>query len=128
MLLVKTYVASSPIHGIGLFAAQFIPKGTIVWRLDKEFDRVFDQAALEVCNPVYREFVLRYGYKSKYTGSIVLCLDNGRFMNHSDNPSLIEVPHLDDGLDIAAEDLGIGHELTADYSKWDEWWQDKLGS
>lgn len=128
MLLVRTYIAPSPIHGIGLFAAQPIAKGTTVWRLDKEFDRVFSPAALDVCDPTYKEFILRYGYKSKYTGSIVLCLDNGRFMNHSDRPTLLEVPYLDDGLDIAAEDLGIGCELTADYSKWDEWWQDKLES
>jgi hypothetical protein len=31
MLLVKTTIAPSPIHGIGLFADQFIPQGTRIW-------------------------------------------------------------------------------------------------
>ena len=41
MLLVKTYLDRSPIHGLGVFAAEFIRKGTRVWRFVESFDRVY---------------------------------------------------------------------------------------
>lgn len=126
MLLVKTYVAPSPIHGIGLFAGEDLPKGTIVWMLDKEFDIIIDPKLLESYNPIYRDFILKFGYLSTYSGNIILCMDNGRFINHSNNPSLLEEPYLDDGIDVAALDIEKGSELTSDYSKSDKWWRDKI--
>jgi hypothetical protein len=41
MLLVKTYLSASPIHGIGLFAAEPIAKGTVIWCFDERVDRRF---------------------------------------------------------------------------------------
>jgi SET domain-containing protein len=41
MVLVKTKVKESPIHGLGLFADQFIPKGTEIWRFTPGFDQKF---------------------------------------------------------------------------------------
>ena len=41
MLVVKTKIKNSPIHGIGLFAEEFIPKGTLVWKLNKKFDLIY---------------------------------------------------------------------------------------
>ncbi len=32
MLRVRTYLAPSPIEGIGLFAAEPIPRGTLIWK------------------------------------------------------------------------------------------------
>ena len=32
MLLVKTYLDRSPIHGLGVYAAERIRKGTKIWR------------------------------------------------------------------------------------------------
>ncbi|HEY9586021.1 MAG TPA: hypothetical protein VJJ27_00060 [Candidatus Paceibacterota bacterium] len=41
MLLIKTKVKSSKIHGLGLFADQFIPEGTEIWRFTPGFDQKF---------------------------------------------------------------------------------------
>ena len=41
MLLVKTYLDKSSIHGLGVFASQVIRKGTKVWRFVDGFDRVY---------------------------------------------------------------------------------------
>ena len=38
MLLVKAWVGVSNIHGFGLIAHEFIPKGTVVWKLVPGFD------------------------------------------------------------------------------------------
>ena len=38
MLLVKTHIAPSQIHNLGLFADEFIPAGTEVWRFTPGYD------------------------------------------------------------------------------------------
>ena len=43
MLLVKTKLGVSSVHGIGLFAAQFIPKGTATWEYHPDFDTSFGE-------------------------------------------------------------------------------------
>ena len=40
MLLVNTFVGASPIEGVGVFASDPIPKGTLIWRLEPDFDRL----------------------------------------------------------------------------------------
>ena len=47
MLLVKTKIKPSGTHGIGLFADQFILKGTITWKYDPKFDSSFTEKDLE---------------------------------------------------------------------------------
>ena len=44
MMLVKTRVAPSGIHGNGLFAAEPIPAGTPIWRFAAGFDQEFTPA------------------------------------------------------------------------------------
>ena len=46
MLLVKTYLDKSPIAGIGLFAAEPIAAGTLVWKLS-DVDVVIHQRDLD---------------------------------------------------------------------------------
>ena len=41
MLLVKTYLDKSRIHGLGVFAAQPICKGAKIWRFVYGFDRFY---------------------------------------------------------------------------------------
>jgi hypothetical protein len=41
MLLVKTYLGKSKLHGLGVFAGQFIRKGTKIWRFVEGFDRFY---------------------------------------------------------------------------------------
>ena len=40
MLLVKTRLGASAIHGIGLFADEFIPKDTVTWRFTPGLDQI----------------------------------------------------------------------------------------
>src|SRR5258708_3685748 len=41
MMLVRTYLSNSSIEGIGVFAADPIRKGDLIWRLDPKFDVLF---------------------------------------------------------------------------------------
>ncbi|GEJ55376.1 SET domain-containing protein [Anaeromyxobacter diazotrophicus] len=119
MLLVKTYLAESGIHGIGLFAAQRIPAGTVVWRLEPSLDLELSAAQIEALAPPAREQVRKYTYLDLVRKSYVLCGDDARFFNHSDAPNCHDFPDADGGATVAARDIAEGEELTSDYARFD---------
>lgn len=51
----------------------------------------------------------------------ILCADNARFFNHSDNPNthVVEDPEDEETADVASKDIQIGEELTVDYREFD---------
>lgn len=119
MLLVKTYLAESAIHGIGLFAAQPVRKGTVVWRLDPTLDLELTEAQIEALAPPARDQIRKYTYLDLVRGTYVLCGDDARFFNHSDEPNCHDFPDADGGTTVAARDIDEGEELTSDYSRFD---------
>lgn len=122
MLLVKTKIGPSKINGIGLFADQFIPKGTITWRFTPGFDLAYSIKDFEHLPELAREYVARHCYKSKRSHHYVLCSDNARFLNHySDNPSILDAKDElnPENIDVAARDIHPGEEMTCDYSEFD---------
>ncbi len=114
MLLVKTELKQSPIHGFGLFAAEWIPKNTTVWCLALAFDKIVD---CPLISAVAREFLQKYAYRDKYSNDLILCSDDARFINHSETPNLKpgSWSSLSYGCDIALRDIRIGEEITIDY-------------
>jgi SET domain-containing protein len=111
MLLVKTYLAASGVHGIGLFAAEQIPSGTVIWRFDARIDRCFTEVERLALPEPARSFAAIYSYP-EFVGSENYNLDgdNARFMNHS------ESPNTDCEIDtIATRDIASGEELLCDY-------------
>lgn len=127
MLCVKTKIGKSSIHGIGLFADQFIEKGTVVQKLKTGFDLTFDQKDLESLSSYAREQVFWYGYKSFESKNYVLPGDDDRFLNHSDSPNLEVFGSDVDGGEIAIHDIRRGEELTVNYKTFDSDWKRKLG-
>ena len=121
MLLVKTRIGTSPIAGIGLFADEFIPKGTPIWRFKKGFDIRVDQAYVDALPGPAKAFFATYAYQNQETLRYVLCADNARFFNHSDTPNTtcVEDPEDEDTMDIALRDIAPGEELTVDYREFD---------
>lgn len=111
MLLIPTYLAESciPGAGLGVFCQDFVAKGTVIWRFHQGFDYVVKELPGDA---VIRNFVLKYGYRP-LTGEAgwVLCADNARFFNHSDDPTCLDV----DDVTTARFDLAPGTELTSDY-------------
>lgn len=118
MLRVKTKLAPSEVEGIGLFADEFIPKGTVTWQYDMEFDVAFDESALaRVPGPVCGQF-LKYSYFDHSLKKYILCSDNQRFINHSNNPNIFSTPEKD----IAAKDIQQGEEMLCDYTHYEHDW------
>ena len=85
MLLVPTRLAQSPIHGFGVFAAAPIAKGTPVWRFERGLDMEFDPGIVETLPEHVRTFFSHYGYLDRNVKRIILCFDDARFVNHSDD-------------------------------------------
>jgi SET domain-containing protein len=116
MLLITTRLGSSPLHGLGLFAAEPIPAGTEIWRFTPRFDLEFPKSEVQALPTRMREFIEHYGYLDARLGLWVICFDNARFMNHSDTPNTRPDYALDPhGVDIALRTIGAGEEITTDY-------------
>jgi SET domain-containing protein len=122
MMLVATEVRPSAIHGIGLFATQFIPRGTVVWRFNPALDVALKLPDIGSLDRTTREFIRMYGYWSKQSGRCVVCTDNARFFNHADKPNTrnMEIHGDAEPLDIAIRDIASGEELTANYWEFDQ--------
>lgn len=120
MLLVKTRLAASSIHGVGLFAAEFIREGRVVWESHPAFDiRLTAEQIAELPEPC-REQIRKYSYRERQTGLYVLCGDDARFFNHCDRPNCVDVLTAEGGdLTLAARDIGEGEEMTCDYALFD---------
>lgn len=120
MLLVKTTLNVSEIHGIGLFADEFIREGTIIWKFNRLIDLRFSEAEVEQLSPDSREQIRKYSYREKHTGLYVLCGDDARFFNHSENPNCFDIFHNEEeDLTVARRDIFAGEELTCDYALFD---------
>ncbi len=117
MLLKRTFVATSDIEGVGVFAAEPINAGELIWKLDTDFDRLVQPDHLKNYPAHMREFLLRYAYPY-HEDPLVLVLeaDNGRFMNHSDHPN---TRFNDIIVGYATIDIEIGQELLCDYTEFD---------
>ena len=114
MLLVRTYLASSPIDGIGLFVAEPIAKDTVIWTFDPRIDRLFSPEERESFPEPLRTFLRTYSYpRCPRASEFVLDGDHARFMNHSKAPNTCNI-----GSDTtAARDIDADEELLCDYDE-----------
>ena len=124
MLLVKTKVAPSPVHGLGLFADQFIPKGTRIWEYSEAVDSRFDDSRLVGLTDQEHDELLRHTYLNPRSGLYVVCGDDARYMNHADHPNTEDVGYDEglvngEGITIAARDIQTGEEIFSDYRAFD---------
>jgi SET domain-containing protein len=121
MLYVKTKLKESQIHGVGCFADEDIPKGTIVWKFVKDFDQEFPREFIQKLSSPCRQQFLKYAYVSKTTGNYILCSDDTRFFNHSDDNNIknIAIEGEQEGVDVSNRDIAAGEELTYDYGVFD---------
>src|SRR5665213_2686445 len=116
MLLIKTKLGASKTHGIGVFAAERIIKGTPMWKFKTGFDLQLTLEELNNLSEPAREQALNYSYQDTNTGKYILCGDDARFYNHSKNPNTGPDPNEpDDYLDIALRNIEKGEEIVCDY-------------
>lgn len=115
VLLFKTNLGQSSIHGVGLFAGEFIPKGSFVWVYNESTTLTITPSKWNEMKKGLPETAFasieRFAYFRH--GVWLLNLDDSRFMNHLKEPNL--------GYDqikevsYASRDINLGEELTCNY-------------
>jgi hypothetical protein len=115
MLTVKTYLAPSKIHGIGLFAGEKIPAKSVIWKYNPLIDKIFNKETfLKICqeqDPYTLHHLLNSSYKKN--NRYFYLTDNARFINHSDQSS--NISFLDEYTEIAQRDIEVDEELLENY-------------
>lgn len=111
LLLIEHYVAPSSIHGLGVYAATFVPKGTKLWEFHPVIDRVIPAGDL-VGLP--RHIIERIEAHSEYLPEFSasrMSADGDYYLNHSDDPNLEDIG----GEMFARRDIQADEELQCDY-------------
>ena len=123
MLLIKTEVKSSKISGLGLFSLEDVKYGEIVEVIEDKFYKIFTQEEINELNKSAVQAEYEHDYMFKQGDLYFACLDNARFMNHSNTPNcfykgttstaILQGIH---GYFFAHKDIKIGDEITVDYT------------
>jgi len=111
MLIVKTYVAASEIHGLGVFAAQPIPRNHPVYVENPLFDTALTPEQVATLPPVSQDYIDKYAWTDD-AGRQHIGVDADKYTNHSDDPNCGWVVR---GLSVALRDIEVGEEITEDY-------------
>lgn len=128
MLLIKTRVQPSAIHGMGLFVAEFVPRGTPVWRFEPGFDQEFPPETFAGLPEMARGHLRWFAYLDAVAGNWILSGDHACFMNHSSTPNTGALPAAKPPvITVALRDINAGEELTCDYFAFDAEAKAKLG-
>lgn len=96
--------------GYGLFATQFIPKGTVTWVRD-QLDREFSPDELAAFGPELSEVIIHFSYRN-CRGNYFFCWDNARYTNHEATPNTCITAY---ETEIAVRDIQVGEEVTNHY-------------
>lgn len=114
MMLVNVRLGPSAIEGFGVFTREPIFRGQVVWRFTPGFDVLIREAEVARAPAHVRAFFDRYAFAlATWPGHLALDGDDGRFMNHADDPCLdLTVP----GIGTARRAIAAGEELTCDYA------------
>lgn len=116
MLLFKTEVkvATDPRMGLGLFATEFIPKDSLVWKFVEGVDIKVSIKEVEQMSEAQQEYFEKYAWvEDDYYYS---SCDLTNFVNHSYQPNLKII----DEIMISLRDIHPGEELFENYAEFDD--------
>jgi SET domain-containing protein len=111
MLYVRTELKPSAIEGNGLFAAERIREGQVIWSFTQGLDIVFPRNLRESLDPVIQDFLNKYC--SRDGEYLIVYADDARFINHSRQSNTRWEDET--AVLVAARDIETGEEITEDY-------------
>ena len=113
LLKIKTYLAESRLHGLGVFAAEPARKGSVVWAYEPKVDVFIPADRYDEIPMFLQKYFDSYVYAehSLLGGGYIYCADHAKFINHSRDPNTSTVGDTYYALKDIAED----DEITCDY-------------
>ena len=128
MMLIETRVSPSGIHGMGLYAVQFVPRGTPVWRFEPGFDHDFSPQQFAALPLLAQKHTRWFCFVSRQNGHVILSGDHACFINHSLSPNTGAGPDTKPPVvTTALRDIAKGEEITCNYYDYDADTPWKLG-
>lgn len=112
MLLVRTELRQSSIHGFGVFAREPIARGVKVWEFHPLLDVKIPPEVFDALPPAAREEIEIHLYEPEAGGPLYYEATMGKYMNHSRTPN-VDFSQVDAGWAVC--DIAAGDELTCDY-------------
>ena len=114
MILIDTYLDKSKIQGVGVFAKENVKKGEKIKEVRPEFEIEFNSDNLPKMPLALAKFIDTHSYERELGSKIlVMGIDNEKYLNHSDDPSV-------DDEGYALKDIKIGDEITINYMDFDD--------
>ena len=112
MFLIDTYLGKSKIHGVGVFSKQNVKKGRKIKEVRPEFEIRFNKTNLPRMPLALANFIQTHAHEED-ENEYCLGIDNEKYLNHSDNPTVDEKGY-------ALKNIKIGDEITIDYNNFDD--------
>ncbi|NMC04322.1 MAG: SET domain-containing protein [Candidatus Lokiarchaeota archaeon] len=114
---------ASSIHGLGVFARRDIPRGTTWWHARQQDVLLITRAQHEALRSsvqsdaitTFRDTIVFYAYYLVEEDVLVLCLDNARYVNHSDVPNSGLGEDKNPFRSVALRDIHAGEEIVENY-------------
>ena len=112
MFLINTYLDKSKIQGVGVFSKENVKKGDKIKEVRPEFELRFNSTNLPKMPLALANFIQTHAYEED-ENEFCLGIDNEKYLNHSDNPTVDEEGY-------ALKNIAIGDEITIDYNNFDD--------
>ena len=112
MFIIDTYLDKSAIQGVGVFSKENIKKGRKIKEVRPEFEIRFNKTNLPRMSLALANFIQTHAHEEN-ENEYCLGIDNEKYLNHSDNPTVDEEGY-------ALKNIAIGDEITIDYNNFDD--------
>ena len=115
MMHIKYKLNKSKLHGIGLFADEYLEKGQLVYTASPILDVNITQRQFYSLDDKEQREIKYWGFWDEAKRLWHVDFDSSRFINHSFTPTLIQDPKHKDAYLITIRDVKAGEELTQNY-------------
>lgn len=115
MLHIKYKLASSGIHGVGLFSDEDIAKGSLIYTANPLLDTNITQAEFDALNNSEKAEIRWWGFFDKPSSMWHVDFDVTKFINHSYKANVTQNLEHNEAFLVAARDIKKGEELTQNY-------------
>lgn len=130
MLLIETFLKEVEGKGIGLFTKNDLFEGQIIYEDCDIFSKTFTEELFNSLSINHQNFIKIYGCYVEKKKVWYLDTDNGRFMNHSENPNVSYDwgTYLEGGKGtmVALKNIPAGTELCSNYRLHSDQYKDTL--